>query len=299
MFQCIYDILEGHSINVRGENMQFVSGKAVADAIINDVKRKVLMGENTPLFVAILVGDDPASRIYVNLKEKASHRAGIEFRKIELPEDVSQNKLIGYIEACNDDENVSGILVQLPLPKHLDTQTIIDSIDPKKDVDGFHPENVKRFLSGRSCLEPVLPRAIMELILSTHRELDGMRALIVANSDLFGTMMLKQLSKYDIHGTYVLRENLNTQLNELKTAHIVIVVCGRPNLIHKEMIRSDAIVIDGGITKIGEHIVGDVDASGMGKTDILLSPVPGGIGPVTIACLLENVYTASIMEELV
>lgn len=273
--------------------MQLLLGRKRADEILATIRQKIQETGVNPVFVAVLVGDDPASHIYVNLKEKAAHSVGIEFRKILLPKQTSQDDLLGILQSLAEDSVVSGILVQVPLPEHFETQTIINAIDPRKDVDGFHPESIKRFLDGDVSLPPVFPRAIAELVQSVGVPLEGRRAVIIGNADIFGQMMIVTLSRLGVIGEFVQRKTLPCVLAKVLAADIVVTAVGETNLITGNMIKSGAIVIDGGIVQVGDKVVGDVDISSMQDKDVFVSPVPGGVGPVTIACLLDNVYKAS------
>ena len=274
--------------------MQLIYGRKRADEILHSLREKISKSGVKPVFSAILVGDDLASHIYVNLKEKAAASVGIVFHKILLPRDISQQELLQVIEKNNNDVTVSGILVQVPLPKHLDVQVVINAIDPAKDVDGFHPDTVQRFLQGDDVLSPVFPRAIAELIQSVDVSVQNKRAVVIGNSDIFGQMMLATLHRIGVTGEFVQRKTLLCAQAKVLSADIVITACGEANLVTGDMVKSGAIVIDGGIVKIGDKVVGDVDISSMQDKDVFVSSVPGGVGPVTIACLLDNVYQASL-----
>jgi methylenetetrahydrofolate dehydrogenase (NADP+)/methenyltetrahydrofolate cyclohydrolase len=271
-------------------------GRPVADAILQRIRRniaeKVVFGGSHPVFSAILVGDDPASHIYVRLKEEASRSVGIEFRKTVLRAGISQESLLGEVRRLNRDASVHGILVQLPLPEHLDMQAIIDALDPKKDVDGFHPENIRLFLEGRSVLEPVFPRAVVELAQSSGQTLCDRRAVVIGNSETFGRIMCAALAREEVSAEFIHCDSLASAAASVLAADMLVTACGAPGLITGSMIKDGAMVIDGGIVAVGDKVVGDVDKESMGKKDIFLSPVPGGVGPVTIACLLENVCKA-------
>lgn len=273
--------------------MILLPGNSIADKILIDLREKIAKSDSSPVFAAVLVGDDPASHIYVSLKEKAAASVGIEFRKIILPETISQGDLLAEIQALNADASVSGVLVQLPLPEHFDTQSVVDALDPKKDVDGFHPENSRLFLEGKDCLEPVFPRAIMELMQSAKKDLPGKRAIVIGNSDIFGQLLSAMLARENINAEFVRHNKLACLSANVLAADIVVTACGIPNLIKGDMVKDGAIVIDGGITQVGDKVVGDVDKKSMESRNVFLSPVPGGVGPVTIACLLDNVYKAS------
>jgi methylenetetrahydrofolate dehydrogenase (NADP+)/methenyltetrahydrofolate cyclohydrolase len=191
----------------------------------------------------------------------------------------------------NGDEKVSGIIVQLPLPEKFQMQKIINSIDSRKDVDGFHPENEKSFLSGGASFWPVFPHAIIRLLESSREKLEDKKAVVVANSQRFGEVMVAALRKKNISGKYILAGELKN--DSLQEADIVITACGTPGKITGGMVKNGAIIIDGGITRSGDKTVGDVDFESVHNMAGFISPVPGGVGPVTIACLLENVYLAA------
>ena len=238
----------------------------------------------------LLVGNDNASKLYVSLKEKTAKEIGIDFSLFKYGENVAQAEILQQIEKLNLDENVHGIIVQLPLPQGFDTQKIIESIDPKKDADGFHPENTKLFLDGNDGVSPVFPRAIRCLIESSGEELAGKKAVVVANSDEFGKIMCAILLQIGVVGEYVLSGNILSNLDDIKGADVVVSAVGTPGLLNVQMLKEGAIVIDGGIEKVGDRVLGDVDFASLAAFNGHITPVPGGVGPVTIACLLENVY---------
>jgi methylenetetrahydrofolate dehydrogenase (NADP+)/methenyltetrahydrofolate cyclohydrolase len=276
--------------------MQLLKGKPVAEKILALVKERIKKAQYRPVFVAFLVGSDEASALYVSLKEKIARSIGIDFRVERFPDALSEEALLSAIHTVNDDDAVDGILVQLPLPSSLDVDRIVSAIDPKKDVDGFHPETVRRFLQGDDkVFSPVFPHAIAELVQSAGVSLAGKHAVVIGNSDIFGQMMLATLERIGVTGEFVQRKTLLCTRAKVLSADIVITACGVANLITSDMIKDGAVVIDGGIVKVGDKFVGDVDILSMQSKDVFVSPVPGGVGPVTIACLLENVHRASMM----
>jgi methylenetetrahydrofolate dehydrogenase (NADP+)/methenyltetrahydrofolate cyclohydrolase len=276
--------------------MKILLGKPVAEKILALVKERIKKAQYRPVFVAFLVGSDEASALYVSLKEKIARSIGIDFRVERFPDALSEEALLSAIHTVNDDDAVDGILVQLPLPSSLDVDRIVSAIDPKKDVDGFHPETVRRFLQGDDkVFSPVFPHAIAELVQSAGVSLAGKHAVVIGNSDIFGQMMLATLERIGVTGEFVQRKTLLCTRAKVLSADIVITACGVANLITSDMIKDGAVVIDGGIVKVGDKFVGDVDILSMQSKDVFVSPVPGGVGPVTIACLLENVHRASMM----
>ena len=277
--------------------MKLLYGKNVADKILERLKGSISGYEKKPGLAVILIGSDKASQIYVTLKEKKAQEIGMIFFKFELPEVVAESKVLELIDKLNVDENVHGIIVQLPLPDGFNTLKIIEAIDHKKDVDGFHSTNSKLFLEGKKGILPVFPRAIMQLIESIGENLHRKKGIIIANSDDFGKIMSAMLENAGIIAQYVLVENISLNLEQIKDADIVISAVGLPGLLRGEMLKSGSIMIDGGITKIGDKVLGDVDFS---STELLaghITPVPGGVGPMTIACLLENTHLAFEAQE--
>lgn len=270
--------------------MKLLYGKPIAQEILDRLKSAIFQCDQKPGLAVVLVGDDSASHIYVNLKEKAAREIGMAFFRFQFEKTVEEKMILETLAEINADERIHGVIVQLPLPAHFDTQKIIDAIQVRKDADGFHPENTARFLAGNGLLWPVFPHAIVKLIKGSGEDLAGKKGVVLANSAEFGSVMCAALEREKIDAEYVLREELPAKLSKVKEADVVVSAVGSPGLLRGEMFKEGAIVIDGGIEKVGEKVVGDVDfASTEGKNGFL-TPVPGGVGPVTIACLLENVY---------
>jgi methylenetetrahydrofolate dehydrogenase (NADP+)/methenyltetrahydrofolate cyclohydrolase len=238
------------------------------------------------------VGDDEASHIYVNLKEKKAREIGMNFFRFDFSLDVSEQTILQQIEKLNADLAVDGIIVQLPLPKGFDQQEIISSINPKKDADGFHPINAELFLQRTGGISPVFPSAIMQLIEGTGEKLTGKNGIVIANSDDFGRIMCAMLEGQNIASRYILSENISSNLGEIKESDIVVSAVGSPGLLKGEMFKDCAIIIDGGIEKVEGDVLGDVDFASTEALNGYITPVPKGVGPVTIACLLKNVFLA-------
>ena len=275
--------------------MNRIDGKDLANQMKEDLKERVGDMNTVPGLGVVLVGDDPASKLYVDLKEKSAKEIGISVQKILLPESASEREVLDTVEAFNRDVSIHGILVQLPLPEHFDTDTIIRAIRPEKDVDGFHPENEVKFLAGEGGFFPVFPRAIFELVKFSGESLAGKHALIFANSDRFGEVMSKVFERAGIFAEYILPDALDTPevFDRLSRTDIFVTALGRSGVITMKHVHPGAIVIDGGISKVGDKVIGDVDAESLENIPGFLSPVPGGVGPVTIACLLTNVVEAA------
>lgn len=272
--------------------MKILNGKKIGQAILWDLKKKIAKEKTKPGLGVILIGNDKASKLYVNLKQKAAKKISMKFRKIKLSKKAGEKEITKEIKKLNNDKNIHGIIVQLPLPGHLKTGRIIGAINPQKDADGFHKENVKLFLAGRERFVPVFPGAIMKLIEESRKNIKKAQALIVANSREFGEMMEIFLKKKGARAEYILQKDLKKNLEKIKNTDVVITACGKPGLIIGEMLKNDAVLIDGGISKVGKKTLGDVDLNSTKKISGFISPVPGGVGPVTVACLLKNTYEA-------
>lgn len=272
--------------------MKLLLGKPVADKILTQLKENIQRETMKPGLAVLLIGEDKASHIYVSLKEKRAQEIGMNFFRFDLSENVSQQEVIERIEQLNGDEKVHGIIVQLPLPKGFDTDKIISTIDPKKDADGFHKENIEKFMNGQNGVWPVFPRAIVKLTESANENLNGKRAIVVANSIEFASTMVAALAEFGLEARYVLSSELPSKLRQIKEADVVVSAVGSPGILRGEMLQDGSIVIDGGIEKVGEKVFGDVDFGSTKAISGHITPVPGGVGPLTIACLLENTYLA-------
>ncbi|MDD3343245.1 MAG: bifunctional methylenetetrahydrofolate dehydrogenase/methenyltetrahydrofolate cyclohydrolase FolD [Sulfurospirillaceae bacterium] len=276
--------------------MQLLDGKALSDTIKIELKKESqTLNEKgiTPGLAVILVGDDAASQTYVKMKEKACDITGIYSIIHKMPSTISQEKILEIIHMINQNPNIDGVLVQLPLPKHIDTTKIIEAIDPKKDVDGFHPFNVGRLVSGLDGYVPCTPLGVMRLLKAYHIDPKGLNACVVGASNIVGkpmmNLLLNAFATVDICHIYTKNLKEHTQ-----KADLVIVGVGKVNLITEDMIKEGAIVIDIGINKTDEgKIVGDVDFERVAPKCSYITPVPGGVGPMTIAMLLENTIHAA------
>lgn len=275
--------------------MKLLDGKSVAEAMLRTLEMEVARMRIHPGLGVLLVGDDAASHLYVSLKERVAERLGVRFEKRFLFESVSLEEISRVIEGFNSDPNIHGILVQLPLPSRFPVDEILGVISPDKDADGFHPENERRFATGEVAFPPVFPRAILELIRATGEPLSGKRAIVIGNSYRFGDAMCRVLGREGIDAKHIPASEAASEqgLSELKNADIVVSGCGKERMVTGSMLKEGVIVIDGGIVKNGARVVGDVDRASVEELDGWLSPVPGGVGPVTIACLFENVIEAA------
>lgn len=242
----------------------------------------------TPSLRVILVGESPASIAYVNSKKKACDRVGIDGEIIRLPMDISEEALIEQIESLNHNESVDGILIQLPLPKHINETFVLNKVSPNKDVDGLHTINAGKLFTKQPGSVPATPLGVMMLLKHYQIPLEGKHAVVVGRSNLVGMPLAKLLNDADATVTVVHRKTDNIS-KFTKDADILCVAVGKPNFITKDMVKPGAVVIDIGINRVGEILVGDVDFEGVIEIASYITPVPGGVGPMTISALLFNV----------
>jgi methylenetetrahydrofolate dehydrogenase (NADP+)/methenyltetrahydrofolate cyclohydrolase len=275
-------------IKLRGCFMVLLNGKSLADEVKERLKKEVKELKNVGLAV-ILVGEDPASHLYVSMKKKACEYVGIDSYSLQFEENISEEKLILEIEKLNQDENIDGILVQLPLPKHINTDKILALIDPSKDVDGFHPFNVGQIVTGLDGFAPCTPLGMIRLLEKYEINPQGKNVVVVGASNIVGKPIANLLLNLNatVEVCHIYTKNLKE--HTLK-ADILVVAVGKENLITADMVKDGVIVLDVGINKSSEtgKIVGDVDFENVSKKASYITPVPGGVGPMTIAMLLEN-----------
>ncbi len=271
-----------------------IDGKKEAEIIRNEIKKEISdLKKNsgkTPSLTVILIGDFAPSLIYVKNKEKSAREVGINSEIIRYPKNVSEKDILEKIEELNKKDEISGILVQLPLPSQISKEKIINAINPSKDVDGFNPINVGNLSSGYDSIVPCTPLGCLLLIKKIESNLAGKHAVIIGRSNLNGKPMAQLLLKEHCTVTIV-HSKTNDLQNECLKADILVAAVGVPNLIKKDWVKKNAIVIDVGINKVGEKIVGDVNFDELKDNVKAITPVPGGVGPMTIACLLKNTLT--------
>tara|TARA_X000000368_G_scaffold276636_1_gene219471 strand:- start:646 stop:1488 length:843 start_codon:yes stop_codon:yes gene_type:complete len=268
-----------------------LDGKNEAQKIREGIKKEITVlkakKNKIPGLSVILVGDYVPSQIYVKNKEKNSKEVGINSKIIKYPKDVTESDILKKINELNKDENVSGILVQLPLPEHINKEKIINAIDHLKDVDGFNPINVGNLASGYKSIVPCTPLGCLLLIKKVENNLSGKHAVVVGRSNLNGKPMAQLLLKENCTVTIVHSKTKDLKI-ECQRADILVVAVGVANLVKADWVKKDSIVIDVGINKVGDKIVGDVSFDEVKKKAKAITPVPGGVGPMTIACLLRN-----------
>ena len=268
-----------------------IDGKKEAEIIRNEIKREISdlkkKKGKIPSLTVILIGDFAPSLIYVKNKEKSAREVGINSEIIRYPKNVSEKDILEKIEELNKNDEISGILVQLPLPGQIRKEKIINAINPSKDVDGFNPINVGNLSSGYDSIVPCTPLGCLLLIKKIEPNLAGKHAVIIGRSNLNGKPMAQLLLKENCTVTIV-HSKTNDLQNECLKADILVAAVGVPNLIKKDWVKKNAIVIDVGINKVGEKIIGDVSFDELKENVKAITPVPGGVGPMTIACLLKN-----------
>lgn len=286
--------------------MQLLDGKKISEDIKNEIAAEVQKmkdrGEKVPHLAAIIVGNDGASLTYVGSKVKACERVGFESTLIKMPSTTSENELLKKIEELNQNKDIDGFIVQLPLPPQIDTQEVLMAIDPSKDVDGFHPENFGKMALDMSTFIPATPFGILELLERYNVQTQGKHTVVIGRSHIVGRPMSILMGRKGFPGnsTVTLTHSHTKNINQITSqADIVISALGVPNFLKAEMIKDDAIIIDVGITRVedtatekGYRIVGDVDFENVSKKASYITPVPGGVGPMTIAMLLKNTLLA-------
>lgn len=276
-----------------------LDGKAMAKAIRQDVARDVarLREEGlTPGLAVVLVGDDPASHTYVRAKAKACREVGIHSEVLHLPADTTEAALLDTVRRLNERDDIHGILVQLPLPAHIRPKAVIDTLRPDKDVDGFHPLNVGNLAIGDRCLVPCTPRGILEMVKRAGLEVAGKRAVVIGRSNIVGKPMAQLLLREDATVTVCHSKTPNLP-DVAREADLLVVAIGRPAYVDDRFVKPGAVVIDVGINRLADgRLVGDVDFAKVQRVAGYLTPVPGGVGPMTIAMLLKNTVEAAAAQ---
>lgn len=271
--------------------MELLDGKVLANDILDKLSLKVNRLDTAPNLVVIQVGNDPASSVYVRNKERTAERIGINSETVKLSKHITQDELLEIIDKYNNDSLVNGILVQLPLPKHIDEQVILEAISPMKDVDGFHPLNVGKLNIGQKQMIPSTPAGIMELLKANHIELEGKHVVIVGRSNIVGKPLVHLLLEAD--ATVTIAHSKTKDLKHLtKQADILVVAVGQSEFITKDYVKTGAVVIDVGINRTESGLKGDVDFNNVKSKVAAITPVPGGVGPMTIAMLMNQTYQA-------
>lgn len=267
-----------------------LDGVRTAEIIQRKIAEEVSRIKEDITLAIFMVGNNSASQIYVHNKEKACELVGIKARIYKFDENISQKEIVKVIDECNQDVNVTGIMVQLPLPSHLDKDTILDRIDPKKDVDGLNIVNQGKLFNSRPAIEPATAKGIITLLKNNNVDIAGKNAVVVGRSLLVGRPVAMLLMKEN--ATVTICHSKTTNLKEItKRADILVVATGKPKMITEEMVKRDAVVVDVGINRVAGKLCGDVDFENVQNVASLITPVPKGVGPMTIATLLQNVIS--------
>ncbi len=283
-----------------------IDGKAIAAEVRGEVRDDVAQLRRRGVglgLAAVLVGEDPASSIYVDTKRRASAEVGVESEVVRFPSTVTQEELLERIHLLNEDPRFNGILVQRPLPSHISESEVLEAVDPRKDVDGFHPSNLGRLLAGSPSFVPATPLGIRELLLRSGHPPDGKGVVIVGRSNIVGKPLAALLMQKSpgANATVTVCHSSTTKLEEYtRRADILVVAAGRPQMVRPDMVKKGAVVVDVGINRVedpsrrrGYRIVGDVDFEGVSRVAAAITPVPGGVGPMTVAMLLRNTVDAA------
>lgn len=294
-------------------SFNIIDGKSIAQTIRNNVKEEITSFKSKnpdflPCLAVVLVGDRGDSSTYVGLKQKAAAAAGIDFIYIKLSQDITQDELMKQVNQLNNDNRVHGILVQMPLPEHLNSTAILEAIDPKKDVDGFHPYNIGNLAKKDSTpyFLPCTPKGVIHLLKSTGTTIAGKRAVVLGRSNIVGSPVATMLTAEDATVTHCHSKTENVKLY-VKEADILVVAIGKPEFVKGEWIKPGAVIIDVGTNyiedstkKSGVRCVGDVEYKEASQVASAITPVPGGVGPMTVAMLIENTYLSAkrLFEEL-
>jgi methylenetetrahydrofolate dehydrogenase (NADP+)/methenyltetrahydrofolate cyclohydrolase len=287
---------------------ELLDGKAISKQIQSETKTKVSAfieaGNDQPVLAAVLVGEDPASQVYVRNKERACARAGIASQLHRLPASCTTTDLLTLVNQLNADASVNGILVQLPLPSEIDTQLVLDTVDARKDVDAFHPHNVGLISQGRPQFLPCTPHGIVQMLHRYDLKTTGKQVCVIGRSDIVGKPMAMMLAQRDsglgpdlANATVTLCHSRTKDLASItRNADFLIAAIGRPNFVTADMVKPGAVVVDVGINRTEDGLVGDVDFKAVSAVAGHLTPVPGGVGPLTVTMLLENTLKAAQLQ---
>ncbi len=279
--------------------MNIIDGKAISakckSETADEIKALTADGRRAPCLAVILVGNDPASQVYVRNKKRACEAVGITSLEYLLGGDETEEKLLELIDFLNKDENVDGILVQMPVPKQIDPDKVIEAISPDKDVDAFHAYNVGKLFTGAPRFQPCTPAGVMRLLKEYNVDIKGKHCVVVGRSNIVGKPMGALLLAED--GTVTTCHSRTKNLAEItKQADILVAACGRPHMITADMVKEGAVLVDVGINRVDDKLLGDIDFDGCAEKASLITPVPGGVGPMTIAILMQNTLTSYKMR---
>ncbi len=275
-----------------------IDGDEISSRVRDEVAEEVERMDRTPKLVAVLMSDDPASETYVRMKRQAADEVGIDSETVHIDPDASEDELLSTVEELNDDETVDGILVQLPLPDHVDEERAIEAVTPEKDVDGFHPFNKGLLLEGRPRFVPATPKGVVRMLREHGVDLEGQNVVIVGRSDIVGKPLAVLLLSRDVNATPTVCHSRTENLEEhTRKADIVVAAVGVPEFVTADMVSEGVIVVDVGINRVDGELVGDVAYDEVSEKAAAITPVPGGVGPMTVASLLENTVEAARLRQ--
>lgn len=271
-----------------------IDGNEIASRVRDGVASEIEEAQRRPKLVAVLMSDDPASETYVRMKREAADEVGMENETVEIDPESSEERLLSTIDDLNGDPEVDGILVQLPLPDHVDEKRALESVTPEKDVDGFHPQNKGLLLEGEPRFIPATPKGVVRMLDEHGVELEGKHVAVVGRSDIVGKPLAALLVSRDVNATATVCHSRTENLGEYtQSADVVVAAVGVPEFITPEMVSEGVVVVDVGINRVDDELVGDVDYDGVAEKAKAITPVPGGVGPMTVASLLENTLEAA------
>ncbi|MDR2511244.1 MAG: bifunctional 5,10-methylenetetrahydrofolate dehydrogenase/5,10-methenyltetrahydrofolate cyclohydrolase [Bacteroidales bacterium] len=277
--------------------MTLIDGKQIAEKIKIELTQKVQQISSLPHLAAIIAGNAPASETYIAAKEHACNAVGIKSSIIRLSESTTENELLYRVAQLNDDDSITGFIVQLPLPEHINSDKVLLSIAPSKDVDGFHPENLGKMLTEQDCFLPATPFGIVQLLEHYNIKTESKDCVIIGRSNIVGSPLSILLSRKKYNCTVTLCHSKTKNLAEkCRNADILIAAIGKPHFVTADMVKDGATVIDVGIHRIGGKITGDVDFENVAPKCSYITPVPGGVGVMTVVSLLQNVITAALKK---
>jgi len=278
---------------------RLLEGKPIAERIKEELKKKVAVLARKPVLVSIQVGENAGAASYVKSQQKTAEDLGIEYRFHKLPEEISEKELAEFIQRINTDKSADGIIIQMPLPERIDYKKISQCVTPEKDVEGMHPANIGKILFGRTNILPCTAAAVMELLKESGVDLYGKEVVVVGHSEIVGKpLSLLLLDKFaTVTVCHIATSKAGKLQEHVKGAEVLIVAVGKAGLIKGEWIKEGAIVIDVGINRIGDKIVGDVEFEGAQKRACCITPVPGGVGPLTVTILMRNLVEAAKLKQ--
>ncbi len=278
---------------------KLLEGKPIAEKIKEEIKQQIQSLKNKPVLASVQIGDNAGAEVYVKSQKKTAESLGIEYQLHKLPQDTSEELLLEFIRRLNNDIAIHGIIIQMPLPAHIIYRNVSQFISPDKDVEGMHPANIGKILFGKAKIVPCTPAAVMELLNSTGLDLNGKEVVVVGHSEIVGKpVALLLLEKFATVTVCHIGTSKAGKLEEhVRDAEILIVAVGKAGLIKGEWVKQDAVVVDVGINRVNDKIVGDVEFEGAEKRASYITPVPGGVGPLTVTMLMRNLVTAAELQE--